>query len=188
MNQAIHNVDLLQWMMGPVDARSAASPRRWLTSASRSRTPPWPCLRFASGGAGRDPGDDERPTRACPRRSRVHGDRGTVVIEQDDVLRWDFDAETPDDDAIRRASRRRSARSGGSSNPAAISHQGHARQLPDFVEAIRGGRKPLVDGREGRKAVAIIEAIYQSAATGRAVALGSVLPVRGRAAAASARW
>src|SRR5262249_2607953 len=55
--------------------------------------------------------------------------------------------------------------SGGSSNPAAISHQGHARQLADFVRAIQTGGEPLVDGREGRKAVAIIEAIYKSART-----------------------
>ena len=42
MNQAIHNVDLLLWMMGAGDARHAASPRRSPTSASRSRTPPSP--------------------------------------------------------------------------------------------------------------------------------------------------
>ncbi len=61
--------------------------------------------------------------------------------------------------------------SGGSSNPAAISHVGHTRQLADFVSAVRTGSKPLVDGAEGRKAVAIIEAIYRSAATGRMVEL-----------------
>ena len=47
----------------------------------------------------------------------------------------------------------------------------HRRQLADFVEAIRTGRAPLVDGREGRKAVAIIEGIYESARTGRTVGL-----------------
>jgi predicted dehydrogenase len=61
--------------------------------------------------------------------------------------------------------------SGGSSNPAAISHVGHARQLTDFVQAIETGRPPLVDGREGRKAVEVILAIYQAAASGRTVEL-----------------
>ena len=57
--------------------------------------------------------------------------------------------------------------SGGASNPAAISHVYHARQLADFVQALESGRKPLVDGREGRRAVEVILAIYRSAATGR---------------------
>jgi UDP-N-acetyl-2-amino-2-deoxyglucuronate dehydrogenase len=59
--------------------------------------------------------------------------------------------------------------SGGSSDPSAISHVCHARQLGDFVEALQTGRKPLVDGREGRKAVEVILAIYQSAETGKTV-------------------
>jgi predicted dehydrogenase len=48
---------------------------------------------------------------------------------------------------------------------------GHARQLADFVRAIRGGTEPLVDGREGRRAVAVIEAIYRSAGEKRIVEL-----------------
>src|SRR4029079_18688649 len=92
-----------------------------------------------------------------PKTIAVHGDRGTVVIEQDDVLRWDFVGETKDDEAVRSRFAQKTGASGGSSNPAAISHQGHARQLQDFAEAIRAGRKPLVGGREGRQAGAITE-------------------------------
>jgi UDP-N-acetyl-2-amino-2-deoxyglucuronate dehydrogenase len=61
--------------------------------------------------------------------------------------------------------------SGGSSNPAAISHVGHARQLADFAEALRTGRSPLVDGREGRRAVEVILGIYRSAESGRVIPL-----------------
>jgi predicted dehydrogenase len=46
---------------------------------------------------------------------------------------------------------------------------GHTRQLTDFVEAIQSGRPPLVDGREGRRAVEVILGIYESNATGRVV-------------------
>jgi predicted dehydrogenase len=106
-----------------------------------------------------------------PKTVAVHGDRGTVVIEQDDVLRWDFTPETDADWEIKARFRQKTGASGGSSNPAAISHQGHARQLADFVRAIQTGSAPLVDGREGRKAVAIIEANYRAAQTGRTVAL-----------------
>jgi predicted dehydrogenase len=63
----------------------------------------------------------------------------------------------------------RTGASGGSSNPAAISHVGHARQLTDFVRAIESGGEPLVDGREGRRAVEVILGVYQAAETGRVV-------------------
>ena len=101
----------------------------------------------------------------------VHGDRGSAVIEQDDLLLWKFAEETAADEALRQRFAQKTGASGGSSNPAAISHQGHARQLTDFVEAIRTGGRPLVDGREGRKAVAVIGAIYRSAATGQTIQL-----------------
>jgi UDP-N-acetyl-2-amino-2-deoxyglucuronate dehydrogenase len=169
MNQAIHNVDLLQWMMGPVEQISGftatlAHERIEVEDTAVA------CLRFASGALGVIQATTSVHP-GLPKTIAVHGDRGTVVIEQDDVLRWDFAGESKDDEAIRRRFAQKTGASGGSSNPAAISHQGHARQLQDFAEAIRAGRKPLVDGREGRKAVAIIEAIYQSAKTGRAVTL-----------------
>src|SRR5205807_6040975 len=102
----------------------------------------------------------------------IHGDRGSAVIEQDDVLRWDFAAEAPEDKATKERFAQKVGASGGSSNPAAISHEGHARQLADFVRAIQTNSAPLVDGREGRKSVAVIEAIYRSAETGRTVELG----------------
>jgi predicted dehydrogenase len=169
MNQAIHNVDLLQWMMGPVEqicgfTATLAHERIEVEDTAVA------CLRFASGALGVIQATTSVHP-GLPKTIAVHGDRGTVVIEQDDVLRWDFVGQTKDDEAVRSRFAQKTGASGGSSNPAAISHQGHARQLTDFVDAIRGGRKPLVDGREGRKAVAIIEAIYESAATGRAVKL-----------------
>ena len=59
----------------------------------------------------------------------------------------------------------------GASDPSAISYDGHRDQLKDFIRAIQTGSKPLVDGREGRKSVEIILAIYQSAWTGKKVTL-----------------
>jgi predicted dehydrogenase len=169
MNQAIHNVDLLQWMMGPVTHISGftatlAHERIEVEDTAVA------CLRFASGALGVIQATTSVHP-GLPKTIGVHGDRGTVVIEQDDVLRWDFANPSPDDEAIRARFAQKTGASGGSSNPAAISHQGHARQLTDFANAIRTGGRPLVDGKEGRKAVAIIEAIYQSAQTGRAVVL-----------------
>jgi UDP-N-acetyl-2-amino-2-deoxyglucuronate dehydrogenase len=169
MNQAIHNVDLLLWLMGP-----AVEVSGYVATLAHERIEvedtAVACLRFASGALG----VIEATTSiypGWPKTIAVYGDHGSVVIEQDDILRWEFTPETEEDRQVRQRFAQRSGASGGASHPAAISHQGHARQLADFVEAIRQGRPPLVDGREGRRAVELILAIYQSAATGRPVRL-----------------
>ncbi len=169
MNQAVHNVDLLQWMMGRV-SRVAAFTTTLAHERIEVEDTAVACLHFTNGALG----VIEATTSVwpgLPKTIAIHGDRGTVVIEQEDVLRWEFDPPTAEDQQVQERFAQKVGASGGSSNPAAISHQGHARQLADFVQAIRSDTAPLVDGREGRKAVAIIEAIYQSAATGRVIEL-----------------
>jgi predicted dehydrogenase len=169
MNQAIHNVDLLLWMMGDVTHVSGftatlAHERIEVEDTAVA------CLRFAHGALGVIQATTSVHP-GLPKTIAIHGDRGSAVIEQDDLLLWKFAEEMDADRALRERFAQKTGASGGSSNPAAISHQGHARQLTDFVEAVRTGRRPLVDGGEGRKAVAVIGAIYRSAATGRTVEL-----------------
>jgi predicted dehydrogenase len=50
----------------------------------------------------------------------------------------------------------------------AINYSCHTRNFADFIAALRAGRPPALDGLEGRKAVAIVEACYESAHTGQA--------------------
>ena len=165
MNQAIHNVDLLQWLMGDVSqimgfTATLAHERIEVEDTAVA------CLRFASGALGVIQATTSVYP-GLPKTIALHGNRGSVVIEQDDLLRWEFADALPEDDALRARFAQKSGASGGSSNPAAIGHEGHRRQLADFVQAISQGGKPAVDGREGRKSVAIIEAIYRSARSGR---------------------
>ena len=171
MNQAIHNVDLLLWMMGRpthVTGFTATLAHERIEVEDTAVA----CLRFSSGALGViQAGTSIHP--GFPKTIAIHGDRGSVVIEQDDVLRWDFNPETSEDKAVRERFVKKTGASGGSSNPAAISHEGHARQLANFVKSIENGQDPLVDGREGRKAVEIIQAIYRSAETGKTVNLVS---------------
>jgi UDP-N-acetyl-2-amino-2-deoxyglucuronate dehydrogenase len=169
MNQAIHNVDLLLWMMGDV-AQISGFTATLAHERIEVEDTAVACLRFANGALGVIQATTSVYP-GLPKTIAVHGDRGTVVIEQDDVLRWELTPETPEDRATKERFAQKTGASGGSSNPAAISHVGHARQLADYVRAIQSNTAPLVDGREGRKAVAVIEAIYQSAASGRAVTL-----------------
>jgi UDP-N-acetyl-2-amino-2-deoxyglucuronate dehydrogenase len=169
MNQAIHNVDLLTWIMGPVTHISGLTAMLAHERIEVEDTAV-ACLRFANGALGVIQATTSVHP-GLPKTIAVHGDRGTVVIEQEDILRWELTPETTEDLAVKERFKQKVGASGGSSNPAAISHLGHARQLRDFVRAIETGTKPMIDGREGRKAVEIILGIYQSAATGRIVEL-----------------
>ncbi|HET7538083.1 MAG TPA: gfo/Idh/MocA family oxidoreductase, partial [Candidatus Didemnitutus sp.] len=78
----------------------------------------------------------------------------------------DFAKAEPGDDAIRSA-KRDDALGSGAGVPGGISITGHVRQVTDLVEAIQGNHAPAIDGREGRKAVALVHAIYASAASGK---------------------
>jgi predicted dehydrogenase len=106
-----------------------------------------------------------------PKTIAIHGDKGSAVIEQEDVLRWDFSPAIPADEEVKARFAAKVGASGGAADPKAISHEGHRRQLADFVQAIQDDRLPAVDGREGRKAVAVIRAVYESNRTGRAIEL-----------------
>ncbi len=171
MNQAIHNVDLLSWIMGPVThitgfIGTLAHERIEVEDTAVA------CLRFSSGALGVIQATTSVHP-GFPKTIAIHGNRGSVVIEQDDVLRWEFNPETSEDKAVREQFAQKTGASGGANNPAAISHVGHARQLADFVNVLESGAEPGVDGREGRKAVEIILGIYRSAETGRTVELKS---------------
>jgi UDP-N-acetyl-2-amino-2-deoxyglucuronate dehydrogenase len=168
INQAIHGLDLLLWFAGmPVEV-SAMKANRVYTHIEVEDTAV-ATMRFASGALGAF----ETSTALWPGWSRRHeicGEHGSVVLEDDRIVRWEFKDEQPGDAAIRAAGQVNVLGS-GASDPGAISVEGHKRQLQDFVDAIRAGRPPLLDGREGRKAVAFVRAIYESAESGRPVKL-----------------
>ena len=171
MNQAVHNVDLLLWLMGPVThitgvTATLAHERIEVEDTAVA------CLRFKNGALGVIQATTSVHP-GYPKTIAIHGDRGSAVIEQDDVLRWDFAQPSPEDEQIKQRFAQKVGASGGASDPSAISHRGHMLQLSDFVDAIRSNRTPKVDGREGRKAVAAICAIYEAAKTGKAVEMRS---------------
>lgn len=164
MNQAIHNVDLLCWLMGDVTeivgfTGTLAHERIEVEDVGVA------CLKFASGAFG----VMEAATAAWPgllKKTEIHGTRGTVIVEQDSILRWEFAEELPEDAELRVRLGAKSETAGGASDPKAISYVGHQLQLEDFVESIVAGRKPRVDGADGRKSVEVILAIYEAAKTG----------------------
>jgi UDP-N-acetyl-2-amino-2-deoxyglucuronate dehydrogenase len=169
MNQAIHNVDLLLWIMGDATHVSGFTATLGHERIEVEDTAV-ACLRFKNGALGVIQATTS-VFPGLPKTIAVHGDKGTAVIEQEDILRWDFAEPTSADAKVNERFAQKVGASGGSSDPKAISHEGHARQLADFVRAIRTNTAPLVDGREGRKAVALICAIYESMRTGKVVTL-----------------
>lgn len=167
MNQAVHNVDLLLWLMGPVTevfgfTATLAHQRIEVEDTAVA------VLRFQSGALGVIQATTSVHP-GYPKTIAIHGDAGSAVIEQDDIVRWDFNPSTEADETIKKRFAQKSGASGGASDPAAISHRGHMLQLSDFVHAIRDNRPPLVDGREGRKSVVAICAIYAAANTRRTI-------------------
>jgi predicted dehydrogenase len=182
MNQAIHSVDLLTWLMGPVVevralAATLAHERIEVEDAVVAT------LRFNNGALG----VIEATTAIYPgylRRIEIHGTGASAVLEEEDLKVWDFAKPRKQDGEIRDRMARSKSTAGGASDPAAIGHHGHASEYRDFVAAIRQGRPPAIDGSEGRRSVEIVLAIYQSAATGRVVSLplksGPVRPQRKR--------
>ena len=168
MNQAIHNVDLLQWLMGQVESVTALTATLAHQRIEVEDTAV-AAIRFASGALG----TIQAATSAFPglnKRIEVHGDRGSARVEQDAITLWDFQLPAPGDDAIRDAIRAPAGGS-GASDPRGIDHAGHRAQIAEFLRAIDEGRGPEIDGREGRKSVEIIRAIYRSARQKREVRL-----------------
>lgn len=169
MNQAIHTVDLLQWLMGEVKEISAITGtlahERIEVEDTAVAT-----LKFASGALG----VIEATTAAFPgylKRVEIHGSTGSASIEEEDIKTWDFARSRAADQAIKEEMAKRKSGGGGASDPSAIGHHGHAMQFRDFVKAINKDQTPIVDGHEGRKAVEIILAIYKAAETGKTIQL-----------------
>ncbi len=164
MNQAIHAVDLLQWLVG-MPTRVSAQVRTLVHKMEMEDTAV-ACLEFSTGALG----VIEAATSFFPGarlRIEVGGEGGSVVLEDDRILKWEFAAPQPGDEDVTLGGR--AVIGGGASDPKAIAVEGHRLLVADLAESIRLGRPPLIDSREARNAVAIIEAIYLSARLGTAV-------------------
>jgi predicted dehydrogenase len=169
MNQAIHNVDLLTWLMGPVAeirAQTACLAHQRIAVEDVAMA----TLTFENGALG----IIEASTAIYPgylKRIEIHGSTGSAVMEEEDLIKWDFAKKDRRDAAILKKMSQQVSGGGGAADPAAIGHHGHARQFQDVLKAIRQGARPAVDGHEGRRSVEIILGIYKAAETGRAVQL-----------------
>ena len=169
MNQAIHSVDLLLWLMGPV-AEVTAHTATLAHQRIEVEDVAMATLRFANGALG----VIEATTAAYPgelKRIAIHGSEGSAVLEEEDLKTWAFIKPTARDKALLERMAGKTQTGGGAADPAAIGHHGHTAMFKDVLKAIGSGSRPLIDGPEGRRSVEVILAIYKAALTGRSVAL-----------------
>ncbi len=169
MNQAIHSVDLLLWLVGPVVDVMA-----YTTTLAHERIEvedvATAVVRFANGALG----TIEATTAGYPgslKKIELTGSMGTAILEEEDIIKWEFAEQSAEDAKLREEMLGRTKTGGGAADPAAIGHHAHAALFRDFLEAIEQDRPPIIDGREGLRSVELILAIYESAKTGRRVEL-----------------
>jgi len=160
INQSIHAIDLLQWFAGmPVEV-FAWKTRRVHTRIEAEDTAV-ASLRFADGALGTIEGS----TALYPgwrRRLEICGEHGSTVLEEDRITRWEFRRSDMGDEAVL-AGQATSSMGSGASAPDQIDFQGHLLQIQDLVDSLLEGRAPALDGRQARKAVALVRALYASA-------------------------
>ena len=162
MNQGVHTVDLLLWLLG--DVKRVFARQRTALHSIEVEDVLVATLEFASGALA----TFEATTAAFPgypRQLELSGSEGTVVVQQDRILSADLRTKHPD-------------LAGGEANtnlaassPIVSDVRGHRAALEDFLRALQEGGEPRCNGAEGRRSVALVEAMYRSAETDQPVVL-----------------
>jgi len=167
MNQGVHCVDLLQWVMGPVESVFAHADH--LVRHIEVEDTAVAALKFRNGAFG----VIEGTTSVCPgmnHRLEFHGEKGTIAVDGETVVHWDMPDDTPDITGDTGTKAGVDIKLGSAaSSPTSIAMEGHRILIADLVAAIKEDRDPLITGEEARKSVEMILGIYESARTGRPV-------------------
>jgi UDP-N-acetyl-2-amino-2-deoxyglucuronate dehydrogenase len=163
INQAIHGVDVVRWLAGPVKEIFGF----WQLGARHKiegEDVVNAVMQFQNGATG----VIQASTAMWPgytERTEFHGTRGSAIISGDKLTSWDVENDAGDPAPVA------SQVASGASDPMAISLEPFERQFLDFGEACKTGRKPLVGGIEGCQALEIVDAVYRSCRTGEKVVL-----------------
>ncbi len=159
INQSIHMVDLLQYLMGPVESLQAYTATT--VHPIEAEDTATAVLRFKNNALGVIYGSTASFP-GMPRRIEITGSKGTVVQVDNSFSVWEFAGQTDADKEIIEKFRNAEA-GGGSSEPGAIPFQPHARNIAAFIESVETGKEFQISGPEARKAVEIVLAVYTSA-------------------------
>ncbi|MFU0799922.1 MAG: Gfo/Idh/MocA family oxidoreductase [Xylanivirga thermophila] len=161
MNQGIHGIDLIQWMMGGIDSvyANCATLARKIEVEDTAVI----LVKFKNGALGTIEGS----TAVYPGQDTIfsiQGEKGTISFGDKGFYCWKFmgkDEEAPEvSDSL-----------GGINCGWNDLNFGHTIQVQDMAEAVLENRQPMVTGEDAKKAVEIILAIYESSKTGKEVKL-----------------
>ena len=161
-NQASHHIDLLQWLLGPVESvKSYISTRLVDIEAEDTGVA---VLKFKSGALGVIEATTATRPKDLEGSISVLGERGSVVVGGFSVNRmvtWNFAESSPEDEEAQKAI----------TDPPNVYGFGHKPFYEDMLACLATGKRSMLDGLEGRKSLEIINALYESAFTGREVHL-----------------
>jgi len=164
INQAIHQIDILLFLIGGVVEVFGA----WQLGALHaieSEDVVSAVLRYASGATG----VIQASTAFWPgysERVEIHGTKGTAILTGDVLTTWDVQDDSGEAAPVGREV------SSGASDPMAISLAPFERQFLDFGGAIRSGRPPCSSGEEGYRALELVTGVYRSCREGRPISIG----------------
>jgi predicted dehydrogenase len=155
INQAVHQVDVLLWFVGPIRELFAA----WQLGARHkieSEDVISVLMKYQNGATG----VIQAATAIWPgysERLEIHGTKGTAVITGDKLTTWDVEDDSGEPAPLA------SDVASGASDPMAISLEPFERQFLDFANACKNGTTPLVSGEDGYRALELVVSAYDSA-------------------------
>ena len=163
MNQCIHNIDLLRWMMGDEIEKVVGMTDRLHHNYIEAEDLGIALIKFKNGSYGIVEGTTNVYPKNLEETLYIFGEKGTIkaggqsvnVIEE-----WRFSDMLDDAEEVKRRFHE---------NPPNIYGYGHTPLYADVIDAIHNDRAPYVDAGAGRRALELVLAIYKSAATGQAV-------------------
>lgn len=163
MNQGIHGVDLLLYLMGPVKSIYALCGT--LARDIEVEDTLSAVMAYQGGAIGViEASTADWP--GAPRRIEINGEYGMITLEEDRIAVFRVEGEDP-----YRLYEQKESSAATHSDPGRIEPTGHREQLKNFISAVRGDTELLVDARQGRAAVELVLAAYRSQKLGMPVML-----------------
>lgn len=164
MNQCIHGVDLLRWMMGDEVVEVYAQTAQQFHNYLECEDVGMAVVKFANGAIGTIEGTTNVYPKNLEETLYLFGEKGTVKIggtSTNNIDVWDFADRRPEDEGM----------AGMQEATSNVYGNGHTAVYADMMDAIVQDRAPYIDAKAGRRALEMILAMYQSAATGKPVTL-----------------
>ncbi len=164
MNQCIHGIDLLRWIMGNEVDEIYGVTKQQFHDYLECEDIGMAVVKFKNGAVGTIEGTTNVYPQNLEETLYLFGQNGTVKIggkSTNNIDVWNFSDETETDDKNK----------GLQEETSNVYGNGHTSLFADVIDAIKNDRKPYVDAVAGRNALEMILAIYQSAATGKPVKL-----------------